>query len=92
MIANEQNRKSRCRKRGTYESSVRGLLSSLSFPTSVLVHFIGELEGRRFGLGPLGGCLPSLVRGVRARLNRFLGGHDMKIRMEVVAGEVDDRK
>jgi len=73
-------------------SSVSSLFRSLGFPTGVLLHFIGELESRRFGLGPLSGGLPSLVRGVGSRLDRFLRRHDTRIRLEVVGdGGFDER-
>jgi hypothetical protein len=75
------------RRSGTYDSSVRGILRGLSFPTSVLLYFVGDLEGRRFGFGPLGGGLPSLFRAVGSRLDWFLRRHKRWIRVEVVMDE-----
>lgn len=71
----------------TYESSVSSPLSGVSLPTSVLLYFIGEFDGRRFSLGPLCGGLPSFIGGVGSGLDRFLGRHGIEIRTEVV---VDD--
>lgn len=86
-IAHERNSRTRqCRKEGggwTYGSSSSSLLSGLSFSTSVPLNFIGNFESRCFGFGPLSGSLPSLVRGVRSGLDRFVGTHE-EVRVEVV--------
>ena len=63
----------------TYDGSVSSSLSGLGFLTSVLLHFVGEFASRRFGLGPLGGGLPSLIGSVGSRLDWFLGRHGMKV-------------
>lgn len=69
----------------THRSSGGSLFSSLSFSTSVLLHFVGEFEGRRFDLSPLGRGLPTLVGGVGSILDWILGGHGIKTKTGVVA-------
>lgn len=71
----------------TYGSGISNPLSSVSFLASVLVYFVGEFAGRRFGLGPLGSGLPSFVGGVGPGLDWLLGRHDIESRTEAVADE-----
>ena len=72
-----QYRRGYVKKLRAYMSSVGGSFSCFSFPASVPVHFVGELECRCLGLGPLSGRLPTLVRAIWTRLYRFLRRHDL---------------